>query len=205
MGEYPRICSSVVGVFSSRPPQPRYCFILNVQTVIGFIKYELGKNEDLSDKYLTYKLTMLLKLTSASRVLGLQQLNIRFMTKVTNIYIFTFGKLHQAWRKGEPLPSLNVCIFEEDTKLCVVAALEEHLKRTKVWRGNDKIQLLLSFLKPHNLMVNSTISRWIKNVLREAGIDTEVFKGHSTRSASTSKAGLGGTFCDRNFRKRFLE
>ena len=43
-------------------------------------------------------------------------------------------------------------------------------------------------------MVNSTISRWIKNVLREAGIDTEVFKGHSTRSASTSKAGLGGTF-----------
>ena len=96
MGEYPRICSSVVGVSSSRPPQPRYCFILNVQTVIGFIKYKLGKNEDLSDKYLTYKLTMLLKLTSASRVLGLQQLNIRFMTKVTNIYIFTFGKLHQA-------------------------------------------------------------------------------------------------------------
>ena len=83
--------------------------------------------------------------------------------------------------------------------------MEEHLKRTKVWRGNDKIQLLLSFLKPHNPMVNSTISRWIKNVPREAGIDTEVFKGHSTRSASTSKAGLRGTFCDRNFRKRFLE
>ena len=26
----------------------------------------------------------------------------------------------------------------------------------------------------------------------EAGIDTKIFKGHSTRSASTSKAGLAG-------------
>ena len=41
-------------------------------------------------------------------------------------------------------------------------------------------------------MVSSTISRWIKNVLTEAGIDTKNFKGHSTRSASTSKAGLAG-------------
>ena len=35
---------------------------------------------------------------------------------------------------------------------------------------------------------------WIKNVLREAGIDTKIFKGHSTCSASTSKAGLAGLF-----------
>ena len=74
----------VAGVFNSRAPQPRYCFIWNVQTVIDFIKSEWGKNEDLSDKYLTYKLTMLLALTSTSRVLGLQHLDIRFMTKGTN-------------------------------------------------------------------------------------------------------------------------
>ena len=41
----------------------------------------MGQNEDLSDKYLTYKLKMLLALTSASRVLGLQHLDIRFKTK----------------------------------------------------------------------------------------------------------------------------
>ena len=41
-------------------------------------------------------------------------------------------------------------------------------------------------------MVSSAISGWIKNVLREAAIDTKLFKGHSTRSASTSKAGLAG-------------
>ena len=121
VGEHPRICSLVAGVFNSRPPQPRYCFIWNVQTVIDFIKSEWGQNEDLSDKYLTYKLTMLLALTSASRVLGLQHLDIKFMTKVTNNYMFTFGKLRKAWRKGKSPPLLNVYSFEEDTKLCVVA------------------------------------------------------------------------------------
>ena len=87
-------------------------------------------------------------------------------------------------------PSLKVYSFEEDTKLSVVATLEDYLKRTKVWRGKDKSQLLLSFVKPHNPVVSSAISGWIKNVLREAGIYTKIFKGYSTRSASTSKTGL---------------
>ena len=34
------------------------------------------------------------------------------------------------------------------------------------------------------------MSRWIRNVFREAGFDTEDFKGPSTRSVSTSKARL---------------
>ena len=78
--------------------EPRYCFIWNIQTVIDFIKSEWGQNEDLSDRYFTYKLTMLLALTSVWRVL--QHLDIRFMTKGANNYMFTFGKLHEASRKG---------------------------------------------------------------------------------------------------------
>ena len=96
--------------------------------------------------------------------------------------MFTFGKLYKAWRKGKLPTSLKVYSFEENTNLCVVATLEEYLKRMKGWRGKDKSQLLLSFVKPHNHVVSLTISGWIKNVLREAGIDTEIFKGHSTRS-----------------------
>ena len=82
-----------------------------------FIKSEWGQIEDLSDKYLTYKLTMLLALTSEFRVLDLQHLNIRFMAKGTNNYMFTFGKLHKEWRKGKSTTSLKVYTFEEDTKL----------------------------------------------------------------------------------------
>ena len=122
-------------------------------------------------------------MTSASRVLGLQHLDISFMTKGKNNYMFTFGKLYKAWRKGKHPTSLKVYSFEENTNLRVVASLEEYLKRMKGWRGKDKNQLLLSFIKPHNHVVSLTISGWIKNVLREAGIDTEIFKGHSTHSS----------------------
>ena len=81
---------------------------------------------------MTYKITVLLALTSASQVLGLQHLDIRFMTKGTNNYMFTFGKLHKAWWKGKFPLSLKVYSFEEDTKLRVVATMEEYLKRTEV-------------------------------------------------------------------------
>ena len=142
----------------------------------------MGKNGDLTNKFLTYKLTILLALTSASQVLGLQHLDIRFITKGTDSYIFTFGKPHKAWRKGKPLPSLRVCKFEEDTKLYVAATLEKYLKRKKGWSGKDKRQLLLIVDKLHNPVVSSAISGWIKNVLSAADIDNEIFKGHSTRS-----------------------
>ena len=39
---------------------------------------------------------------------------------------------------------------------------------------------------------SSTVSRWIKEVLKETWVDVDVFKGHSTCSASTSKACLSG-------------
>ena len=70
--------------------------------------------------------------------------------------------------------------------------MEEYIKGAKVWCGKNKRQVLLSFSKPYNAVVSSKISGWIKNVLKEVIIDTEMFKGHSTLSASTSKAGLAG-------------
>ena len=47
---------------------------------------------------------MLFALTSASQVLGLEHLDIRFTTKGKHNYMLTFGKLHKAWRKGKPPP-----------------------------------------------------------------------------------------------------
>ena len=54
-------------------------------------------------------------------------------------------------------------------------------------------QLLLSHINPHREVSSSTISRWIKVTLELSGV-TELgsFSGHSTRSASTSKADLSG-------------
>ena len=39
---------------------------------------------------------------------------------------------------------------------------------------------------------NTTVSRWIKESLKLLGIDVSIFKGHSTRAASSSKASKAG-------------
>ena len=40
--------------------------------------------------------------------------------------------------------------------------------------------------------MSSTISGWLENVQKKAGIDISTFKAHSTRSACTSKVDLSG-------------
>ena len=111
------------------------------------------------------------------------------MVKIPSSFTFTFHKLHKAWKKGKSPPSVVFHSFKEDktNKL-----LNEYLKRSEKWRTSDECQLLLSFVQPHKPVVSSTISGWIKKVLTISGVDVGVFKGHSTRSASTSKAALSG-------------
>ena len=48
--------------------------------------------------------------------------------------------------------------------------------------------LLISFQKPYKGVTIDTISRWLRIVLKLAGIDTAKFTGYSTRAASTSAA-----------------
>jgi len=59
--------------------------------------------------------------------------------------------------------------------------------RTAKLRGSCS-QLLICHCKPHGPASKDTISRWLKQVTLDAGINTSVFKPHSTRSAATSAA-----------------
>ena len=52
--------------------------------------------------------------------------------------------------------------------------------------------MLLITRKPHGPAQSSTISNWLKKVLKKSGIKTEMFKAHSFRGASTSKAKVNG-------------
>ena len=48
--------------------------------------------------------------------------------------------------------------------------------------------MFISFNKPYNVVTKDTIARWIKTILKLAGIDIATFKPHSTRAASSSAA-----------------
>ena len=71
--------------------------------------------------------------------------------------------------------------------------LNEYINRSKSWREfNHEKQLLLSSLTPHNAVLSCTISGWVKKTLKQARINTDLFKAHSTRSALGLKASVGG-------------
>ena len=74
-----------------------------------------------------------------------------------------------------------------DSMLCVAKVLDQHIDRTSSLQGEEQ-QLFGSYAQPHHGVSKDTISRWIKTVTQQDGVDTTVFKPHSTRAASTSKA-----------------
>ena len=132
-------------------------------------------------------------LTSTSRASAMHCLDVRFIVKSEDVYIFTFHKLHKSWRKGKAPPRLYFHEYPKDQELCVVSALNMYLKRTRTWKINgDEFQLLLSYMKPHVEVHSLTASTWIKGILKETGVDVDGFKGHSTSLVSTSKACLSG-------------
>ena len=80
IGNHPTVSVLMSGIFNKRPPQPKYPFIWDVETVLDFLR-KLPGNDLLSDKLLTLKVSMLLSLLSASRVSEYTNLRVDYLTK----------------------------------------------------------------------------------------------------------------------------
>ena len=107
-------------------------FVWSVESLINYIKTKWKINENLSKKYLTYKLLILMVLTSVSRASAMLCLDVRTVVKSEDPYIFTFHKLNKSWRKGKAPPKLYFYKYPKDQELCVVSALNEYLMRTEI-------------------------------------------------------------------------
>ena len=60
-------------------------------------------------------------------------------------------------------------------------------QRSKIITQNFT-EFFITFGKPHHPASKDTLAQWVKEVMRNSGIDTEIFKPHSTRLASYSAA-----------------
>ena len=186
------------GVFNRKPTFPRYVQTWDPQTVLNHLKgYPHVKKTTL--KQLTLKMTMLMALVTAQRTQTLKLLSIQDMHVKPGEYSFhIMSLLKQTSASGGKQRRLQPVIFkkyEHDSSLCVFTLLEEYLIRTAQLRSSSS-QLLLCHTKPHGPASKDTISRWIKQVMFDAGIDTSIFKPHSTRSAATSAAKLASVPLD---------
>jgi len=77
-------------------------------------------------------------------------------------------------------------MYTLDSDVCVHRTLCAYLDRTQTLPGSET-RLILSYIKTHGHVASTTVSRWIKIVMKNSGIDVEKFSSHSTRSAASSK------------------
>ena len=183
VGNHPRVSTIITGIFNERCPKPKFCFVWDVEIVLRYLK-ALGSA--LSDKMLTLKVTMLLALASVCRAHEIRFLDRDFMVRTEEKFVFHFGVITKTARPRKMRPPVQFHKLSQDPSLCVHKTLDQYLEKCKEW-GVDKGQLLVSHKSPHGPISTSTVSRWLLDTLKLAVIDVKKFKGHSTRSASSSK------------------
>ena len=190
MGQHPTIIRLLKGIFNVRPPIPRYSATWDVQKVLDFIEAG-GKPSTIPLKLLTLRTVFLLAITRPSRSADLSQLDISRMRTLANGVAFVPTVLAKQSRQGKPIEEFFFPSLPGNTPLCPVASLQAYLDKTTSLRG-EETRLFVSFIRPHKAVTSSSIARWLKTILEEAGIDTSIFGAHSTRGASASAAAKAG-------------
>ena len=81
---------------------------------------------------------------------------------------------------------LEFRIYRDDPKLCVVQNLTAYLQRTSGYRDIQNPQLFISYQRPFHPVTKDTVSRWINDAMKKAGLDMTKYVTHSCRAAASS-------------------
>ena len=186
LGAHPLIKRFMRGVFTSRPALPRYNVTWDVSVMLTYLK-SLSPVKKLPLMQLSHKLVALLALLTAQRGQSLHLVDIRNLTITKSHVKIRFGDLVKQSRPGHHLGELVIPGYAPDRRLCILKVLKEYMKRTGKLR-KTATRLFITTIRPHKSVSRDTIARWMKTTMKNAGIDTSIFKPHSTRAASTSGA-----------------
>nr|CAI5867277.1 unnamed protein product [Callosobruchus analis] len=159
------------GLYNMRPPRPKYQHSWDPQPVIECLK-SLYPNESLFLQLVSKKLVMLLALTSGHRVQTLSKINVHNLSIAEEGMEVRIAEKIKTSGKNVLQPVLNFPVFKDCPELCVASVIKHYMKITQPFR------------------------RWLKDVLRNSGIETSIFSRHSTRHASTSTAFRPGVNID---------
>jgi hypothetical protein len=185
VGKHPLIQRFLKAVYLNRPTLPRYSVTWDVLPVLNFLR-TLFPLDTLSLRSLTFKLVMLIGLITGQRCQSIHLMDLNFMINYQNGVKFLISEPVKQTAPGKEQPILVLPKYEPEEKLCVVSTLRHYISKTESLRQDSR--LFISFTKPHAAVSKATVARWIKTVMTLAGVDTSVFKAHSVRAASTSKA-----------------
>lgn len=188
-GEHPLVTRFLKGIFELKPSLPRYSVIWDVGTVLKYLQ-TLRPLADLPLKQLTKKLVMLLALVTAQRTQTLAKLDLTFMQILPDRIMFSIRDRIKTTRPGKHLAPIELLSYSQDLNICPVAHIKQYITKTDSLRQTST--LLISYTKPHKAVTNSTIARWVKSIMKDAGIDVSSFSAHSSRTAASSYGFLSG-------------
>lgn len=181
------------GVYGLRPNLPKYDMTWDPSVVLSYLENQPTQNVTVES--LTQKLTTLLLLATGQRVQTIANIeccNIQNVPEGVNIKIP--AKLKTS-AKNRSQPNITIPFFK-NKKLCVATTLKTYLSKTEQLRGPKTNNLFITLTKPYKNASSQTIARWVKKVLKDSGIDTNIFTAHSTRHAATSAAARKGVNID---------
>lgn len=183
------------GAYKIKPNRPKYASTWDPQIVFNYIS-NWYPNLELSTEKITKKLVILLALSTAHRVQTLSLLKLENVSITRSGVRIAITDIIKTSAPGRDQPTLYLPFFYENLKICPASVLKDYIFVTKNMRNTNAGSLLLTYRPPHRAATAQTISRWIKQVLSESGVDVGTYGAHSTRHAATSAAYAAGINVD---------
>ena len=176
VGHHPVVSRFMKGIFRSKPPKPRYETTWDVEPVLRYLS-SLGTPSTMNLKTLSMKLVMLVALVTAQRGQSLHVLDINFMKQDESMFEFLLPEHVKQSRPGYTPPTVILSAFPSDKTLCVFSHMKTYIDCTSTLEGKET-KLFISYIKPHHRyrVSRDTISRWIRETMTNAGVDTSIFK-----------------------------
>lgn len=192
VGQHPIVSRFVKGVSRLRPPAPRYNVTWDPYTVLAFLDRDVTAVEELSKKLVTL---LLLATGHRLQTIHLIRLGEISFSEISGIRIMITDPVKNS-RPNSHQPLIVLPLLQEKPHLCVATTLKKYIQSTAHLRPPDSVFLFIINRPPYTRATKATLSRWVTSTLKEAGVDTSIFKPHSTRHAATSAAGRAGVSID---------
>ena len=191
LADHPLIQKFLKGIGNVRPPKPRYTMIWDTTLLIKYLASL--NNVDLDFQRACWKTSALLTILSGQRVSTIHKFRVSNLRLTDNLALFNITDfLKQSKPTCKPKPVV-FHTYPHNEHLCPVRLVQVYMeKRASLPSGAAFDAFFLTHRRPHHPAAKDTIARWVKTVLHLSGVDIDIYKPHSCRSASTSHAKLAG-------------
>ena len=186
IGKHPDIKRLMKGIFEKTPVFPRYTCVWDVRILFDFFR-QLPHQNELTLDVLSKKLaTMMGILAGGQRAQTIHSIDVLDIVATEEKCVIPVYSVIKQTKKGRHMRPMEFKTYPVEEKLCLVKNLQAYLVKTSTIRKSSK--LFISYQKPHHPVTRDTITRWVNNIMRQAGIDTAKYVTHSCRSAASSYA-----------------